>query len=270
VIFTGSALTPCSANVIGAGDLNQPLTVVYSSNTDAGTAGASASFAGDANHLPSTGSASFTIAKASSTTAITCPATIVYTGSALTPCTVSVTGAGGLNLAPPAAYVNNLMVGMATATYTYAGDANHTGSSASRNFQILTAFRIIAFDSPVDMTIDGSSIPKWNLVQNGRTVPLKFRVVKLDGTEVTSVAGLSAWAAPAACEDGWVDPSVLPTELTSNTGLMRTGDRFHFNWAVPRVSGKCYQVFIRTVDGSTTLVGSMTGTPVLEAFFKSK
>ena len=49
---------------------------------------------------------------------------------------MSVTGAGGLNLTPPADYANNTDAGTATASYTYAGDANHTGSSDSENFTI--------------------------------------------------------------------------------------------------------------------------------------
>src|SRR5204863_7040476 len=51
--YTGSALTPCTALVTGAGGLSQSLSVSYSNNTNAGTAAASASFAGDANHLAS-------------------------------------------------------------------------------------------------------------------------------------------------------------------------------------------------------------------------
>ena len=55
----------------------------------------------------------------------------------LTPCSVSITGAGGLSLPATPAYTNNINPGMATASYTYAGDANHYGSSGSKTFQIL-------------------------------------------------------------------------------------------------------------------------------------
>ena len=69
---------------------------------------------------------------------------------------------------------------------------------------------------------------------------------------------------------GDVDPTLLPIDSTADNGLKRSGDRFHFNWAVPSGAGKCYQVFIQTVDGATLMVGSVSGTPVLEAYFKSK
>ena len=71
------------------------------------------------------------VSQATSSTVVTCPASVVYDGTAQTPCTVSVTGAGGLNLSPTPIYTLNTNVGTATADYTFAGDANHTGSSDS-------------------------------------------------------------------------------------------------------------------------------------------
>jgi hypothetical protein len=139
VTYTGSALTPCTATVTGAGGLNQSLTVNYTNNTNAGTATASATFDGDANHTGSSDSKNFTINKAPSTTVVTCPASVVYNGSAQTPCMVSVSGAGGLNLTPAANYSNNINVGTATASYTFAETANHEGSSDSKTFEITKA-----------------------------------------------------------------------------------------------------------------------------------
>ena len=140
-----------------------------------------------------------TVNRATSTTTVTCPTSVVYTGLPLAPCSVTVTGAGGLSLSPGATYLNNLMVGIATASYTYAGDANHTASGDSKNFQITTAFRIIGFDSPVDMTLASDATPYWNSVKGGQTVPLKFRVFNLNGTEVTAVSAPTrrAWRASA-------------------------------------------------------------------------
>src|SRR4029077_5320672 len=106
----------------------------YSNNVVAGTATASYTFAGDANHNGSDDSKSFTIDKASSTTVVTCPASVTYSGSAQTPCSVAVTGAGSLSLVPDPVYSNNTNAGTATASYTYGGDANHTDSSDSKNF----------------------------------------------------------------------------------------------------------------------------------------
>ena len=112
---------------------------VYSNNTNAGTATASYTFAGDGNHLGSSDSQTFTIGKAASTTTVSCPASVTYDGSAQTPCSAHVAGAGGLSADPDPVYSNNTNAGTASASYSYAGDANHEGSSDSQTFTIAKA-----------------------------------------------------------------------------------------------------------------------------------
>jgi hypothetical protein len=60
LVFTGSAQEPCTASVAGAGGLQAGLPVDYADNV-LGTAAASATYDGDANHTPDSGSASFRI-----------------------------------------------------------------------------------------------------------------------------------------------------------------------------------------------------------------
>ena len=90
---------------------------------------ASYTYAGDANH---TGSSELhdlrRSTQAASTTVVTCPRPR-STPARPDPCTVAVTGAGGLSLGPDRSYTDNTNAGTASASYTYAGDANHTGSS---------------------------------------------------------------------------------------------------------------------------------------------
>ncbi len=62
--YTGAPQTPCTAVVTGPGGLNQPVTVDYLANTDAGTATANADYPGDANYNASTDTATFAIGKA--------------------------------------------------------------------------------------------------------------------------------------------------------------------------------------------------------------
>ena len=138
VTYTGEPQTPCSASDTGAGGLSGTLPVAYADHVAAGLATASAHYAGDDNHLAANGPAPFTIAKASSTVTVTCPTIVVFTGTAQTPCTAAVTGAGSLNQAvSPVAYTGNTAVGTATASASYAGDTNHLGSTGSATFQIL-------------------------------------------------------------------------------------------------------------------------------------
>jgi hypothetical protein len=165
-VYNGSAKTPCSATVTGAGGLNQAATVSYSDNVNAGTATASASYAGDANHNSSSDSKNFTIGQAGSTTTVTCPAgPYVYNGSAQSPCSAVATGAGGLNQSLSVDYSNNTHAGTASASAAYAGDANHTGSNDSQTFTIdkrdVTASITAAgktYDGSDDAEITGCSL----------------------------------------------------------------------------------------------------------------
>lgn len=132
--------------------------------TNAGTYAVTADFAPtdttNYNNLDDASAGSFTISQAVSVTDVTCPAgPYTYTGGAQTPCSVTVTGAN-LNLTPAPNYSDNTNAGLATASYTYGGDANHTGSSDSANFTIdqasLTA-EITASDKPYDGTTSATA-----------------------------------------------------------------------------------------------------------------
>jgi hypothetical protein len=134
VPYGGAAQTPCSVTVTGLG-LNLTPAAVYQNNVNAGTAAASYAFDGGVNHTASSDSDTFEIVPVASATTVTCPASVIYSGAPRQPCTVTVTGPG-LNLTPVAVYANNLNVGTATASYTFAGDGNHGGSSDSKTFAI--------------------------------------------------------------------------------------------------------------------------------------
>ena len=130
--YNGSPITPCTATA----STGAPLTVTYSNNTSAGTAGASATFAGDANHAGSSNSTTFTIGQASSSVSIDCSGTFTYTGSAQTPCTATATGVGGLSQSLTVTYGSNTNAGTVSASASFSGDANHTGNSNSTTFSI--------------------------------------------------------------------------------------------------------------------------------------
>jgi hypothetical protein len=68
--YTGAAIEPCMAVVTASDGLNQTLPVTYANNTNAGTATASASFAGNDSYEPSSDSTTFTIDKADPTCSI--------------------------------------------------------------------------------------------------------------------------------------------------------------------------------------------------------
>ncbi|WP_035671471.1 T9SS type A sorting domain-containing protein [Flavobacterium sp. 83] len=161
--YTGSAQTPAMVSVTGA-NLNESPTANYSNNIDAGTATASYTYAGDANHEASADSKTFEIGKAISTTVVTINGgPFTYTGSAQTPATVSVTGAN-LSTTPTANYSNNTNAGTATASYAYAGDANHEASADSKNFEIGKAASVTL------VTINGGPFTYTGSAQTPATV----------------------------------------------------------------------------------------------------
>ena len=233
MVATGEPFTPCTATVTSTDGLNVTGTPTYVNNVAIGTATASYTYPGDADHASSTGSANFsivalvhyaltassanitysdalpaitysssptinagdwltlptcgvytdgtystavtgtaaagtyvshcsggsistgvldlidgtlTVAKAASSTVITCPSSATYTGSALTPCTAAVTGAGGLNTSATITYANNTNAGTATADASYAGDANHNGSTATQvSFTVAKATQTLTY-----------------------------------------------------------------------------------------------------------------------------
>ena len=122
----------------GVGGLSlAPTAGDYSNNTNAGTATAKATpMPATPNHTGSSqDSKNFTIDPASSTTTGQLPGErdVRGDGSAQTPCSVTVTGAGGLSLEHRLrTYSNNTNAGTATASYTYAGDAKPYGDRATR------------------------------------------------------------------------------------------------------------------------------------------
>src|SRR5215211_1070043 len=135
--YTGSAHTPCSANVTGPNGLNQPLPVSYTDNVNAGTVTASASYAETANYNASNNSETFTIDKANTTTTVSCTAgPFTYTGSAHTPCSANVTGPNGLNQPLTVSYTDNVNAGTVTPSASYAATANYNASNNSETFTI--------------------------------------------------------------------------------------------------------------------------------------
>ena len=179
-VYTGSALTPCTASATGAGGLNPaPDAATYTNNAGVGTATASY-YTGDTNHFGTIAAQNFTIDKAPSSTTVSCPTSVTYTGSALTPCTANVTGDGGLNQSlTGVSYADNTNAGTATASASYAGDANHFGSSDSANFTI--SFNFTGFASPVD----NNNV--LNTAKAGQAIPLKWRLTDASGNPVTNL-----------------------------------------------------------------------------------
>jgi hypothetical protein len=131
--------------------------------TSAGTYAVSASFtSSDPNYANATGSGTLIINKADSTTVVSVPGGVAFTfDAAAHPATVSVTGAGDLSLTPDPVYSCghspiNVADSGCTASYNFAGDANHNPSSDSKTYTINKATPVVSV-SGGPFTFDGSA-----------------------------------------------------------------------------------------------------------------
>jgi probable HAF family extracellular repeat protein len=186
----------------------------------------------------------YSVVQAPSATTVLCPASQTYTGTPLTPCTVTVTGAGGLSLTPAPTYTNNTNVGTATASYTYAGDANHLGSSGTKTFAITYAFT--GFFQPVD------NLPTVNVTTAGQAVAVKFSLGGNHGLGIFA-AGYPA-AQPIACG------SAAPTDVIEETvaaganslSYDATTGRYTYVWKTDKAwNTTCRQLILKFSDGTT-------------------
>ncbi|MDP3716666.1 MAG: FG-GAP-like repeat-containing protein [Acidobacteriota bacterium] len=123
-VYTGSAIEAAA---------NGGATIAYTGSCiNVGTCTATATTAGDANHIGSSAVASADITKAPTTTTVSFSApSFVYTGSA-----IEATASAGATIAYSGNCTN---VGTCTATATTAGDANHSESSAVSTAEITKA-----------------------------------------------------------------------------------------------------------------------------------
>jgi hypothetical protein len=129
-----------------------------------------------------TQTATIQITPAPTTSTVSCPASVTYTGAALTPCTGLVTGPG-LSQSVSPTYTSNV-VGTATATVSYAGGGNFAASFASTTFQILYV-QSGCFASPIY-----NVMPSTKSFQNrGSNVPVKCTLRSASGAGVSNATG---------------------------------------------------------------------------------
>ncbi len=192
VTFTGSALEPCTANVTGAGGLNQALTVSYANNVNAGTANASASYAGDPTHEGSSGDATFTISKATPIITWNDPADIVY-GTALSSTQLNATAniAGTFNYTPASG--TTLNAGPAQpllVSFTPSDVTNYNATSRNVQINVLKASPSFSNLSSATITYGTANTNLSGKIGFGSFIPTGNVAITLNGvTQNTAIQG---------------------------------------------------------------------------------
>ena len=152
-VYDGNPKTATAQTVDGEGNVLANPAVTYQPGpgapVNAGTYTASASYLGDDTYAGSSDSKTFTVFRAASNTEVTV-ANATYDGNPHGG-TAKVTGAGGLNQALTVTYAGRngtvyaasttapTNAGDYTASAVFAGDANHSGTSESRDYSIAKA-----------------------------------------------------------------------------------------------------------------------------------
>ncbi len=140
----------------------------------------------DGNYDNATGSGSLLINQASSVTTVSGIFSFTYDGNAH-PATVAVTGAGGLSLTPSPTYsCGHVPIIVADsgciASYTFAGDLDHTGSSDAKTYSISKATPVLNLDALAPVTVGNPT---------GISGSVKLNLLVPTGTVTITVNGIS-------------------------------------------------------------------------------
>ena len=192
---------------------------------------------------------------ASSTTQVTCPASVVFSGSPQTPCSAFISGAGGLSLAPTPGYANNTGPGPATASYTYGGDSNHTGSTGSATFLIQYGSGL-CLGSPGRQILQPINADGTSIFKQGSTVPAKFRVCDSGGNSI-GTPGLVTSFALVKTITGTTETSVNETVVstTPDTAFRfdPTDKQWIFNINTKNLANNKTYIYLITLNDTTTI-----------------
>ncbi|MFA9444219.1 PxKF domain-containing protein, partial [Egicoccus sp. AB-alg6-2] len=219
----------------------------------------------------SSDSKDFTIGKAATTTTVTCPANVMFTGSPIELCSARATGVNGLDVPAGVTYSNNTMPGTATANGSFTGSANYAPSTGSATF-VIDGWTARGFHQPVGIgnsvhlpnggVIAPDSKTVWNTAKGGATIPLKFNLFagSAELKDTKDIKGFSATAL-TSCSAVVAGSDEVDITTTGNTALRydTTEGQFIQNWKTPTVKAgeACYRATVTFQDGST-----------LSAFFK--
>jgi hypothetical protein len=152
----------------------------------------------DNNYDNASGIGSITINQAPSITTVSGVFNFTYDGNAH-PATIAVTGAGGLSLTPLPIYsCGHAPVNVADsgciASYTYAGDIDHTGSSDAKTYSISKATPVLSINPLAPVTI-GNPTTISGLVKLNLLVPTGSVTITVNGlSQVTAIGAGGAYS----------------------------------------------------------------------------
>jgi hypothetical protein len=159
-----------------------------------------------------------------------------------------VTGAGGLNQSATVTYTNNT-VGTATATASFAGDANHNSSgTVSKTFTILysTGSCLGGSGHTILQPINSDGTSVW---KTGSTVPAKFRVCDASGNSISSTVVKSFYLVSIINGTVVTNPDETPDSTTPDTA---------FRWSAAPDSQWIFNINTKGLTANATYIYQIT------------
>jgi hypothetical protein len=215
---------------------------------------ASYMYPGDADHFGSNSSTTITITKAPSVTTIGAGYTVIYNGLPHG-VTANVTGVGGLNQGVAVVYTPGgatvpVNPGTYSASATFAGDADHLGSSAGPVTITITFGTCNAGVGPGGVILppinsDGTSVYSR---KGGSTIPVKFTVCDASGNPIGNpavvFAGTGGTLTMLSAVRGTVDAANESTMADIPDVAFRwTGSQWIFNMGTSNLTSATTYVF---------------------------
>ena len=256
--YDGTTHTGGSAVVSGAGVVTGSAVLSYTGDqVNFGSYTVTATFAGDLNHTGSSDSATISIAKASSTTKGTGDA-FTYDGTTHTGGSAVVSGVGVITGNAVLSYSGDQVdAGSYTVIATYAGDANHTGSTNSATITIGQASSTTTATGDA-FTYDGTTHTGGSAVVSGAGVVTGNAVLSYSGDQVDAgsytVTATYAGDANHTSSSGARPPSASPRLLVHDDGHWRMPSPYDGSTGTPAASA--------VVSGA----GVVTGSAVLRSY----
>jgi hypothetical protein len=239
--------TTATVSGVGTG-ITQTVTWAYTGNCSAEPVNvadtpctATATYAGDANHDGSSGFNTITITKAPSTVTVAA-LSVPYDGNPHST-TATVSGVGtGITQTVTWAYTGNCSAEPVymtdtpcTATATYAGDANHDGSSGFNTITITTGFNFNGFLSPIGGSVEngngGSFGDPLKAFKLGSTIPVKFSAtwITSGAALTTGIHTLQAIKYSSTTESETAIDATPTDSATTGNQFRLTDGQWHFN-----------------------------------------
>lgn len=240
----------------------------------AGNHNLAASFAAQGAFDTSSATGTITISQASSTVTVSCPATLqMYTGAAQTPCTAAYKTSDGLRGALTVSYTNSTNVGTAGASASYAGDANHAGSSGTGSFTIIKANQTITLtgvpasanfgQGPFTLNASATSGLTVALIASGNCL-LSANSLSLTGVGSCTVTATQPGngnynPAPTLSLTFAIGPTVTTTNVSVSAGTVQYSDYTTLTATITPISAGG-----QSLTGSVqfSLNGTAVGSPV--------